>query len=166
MIKAKDNHLRDLDRLRVLRKVELVLALPVGALVSRDIGEVVDPLEDLASRGPERQVVHVFICAAGAIIDILESVVEVAAGVIHAARRGTWLNIVPKIRRDFSSHSSLPYHRQFRPSSIQDLVVMFRQVVVVCTITRAVPVPAGPYQQSGYSQYSSGYMPYQQSGLG
>ena len=49
------------------------------------------------------------------------------------------LSIVLRIRRDFSSHNSLPYHRQFRPSSFQDLVVMFRQVVVVRTIIRGIP---------------------------
>ena len=44
---------------------------------------VVNPLEDLASRCPESQVVQVLPCAVGATIDILESVVEGAADVIH-----------------------------------------------------------------------------------
>ena len=101
--------------------------------------EMVDPLEDPAFRGQESPVVQALIYAVGAIIDTLESVVEVAAGVIHVVRWGIWLSIVLRIRRDFSSHSSLPYSRQFRPSSFQDLVVMFRQVVVVRTITRGIP---------------------------
>ena len=101
-------------------------------------GEVVGSLEDLAFRGQDSRVVHSLFYAVGAIIDILESVIVVAAGVIHVVRWGIWLSIVLRIRRDLSSHSSLPYHRQFRPSSFQDLVVMFRQVVVVRTITREI----------------------------
>ena len=104
----------------------------------QDRGEEVDPLEDPAFRGRKSRVVHALLCVVGAIIDILESVVEVAAGVIHVVRRGICLSIVPRIRRDFSSHISLPYHRQLKPSNFQDLVVMFRQVVVVRTITKGI----------------------------
>ena len=100
--------------------------------------EVVGPLEDPAFRGQESRVVQALIYAVGAIIDILESVVEIAVGVIHVVRWGIWLSIVLKICINFSNHSSFPYHRQLRPSSFQDLVVMFRHVVVVRTITRGI----------------------------
>ena len=107
----------------------------------QDRREEVDPLEDPALRGRESRVVQTLPCAAGAIIDILESVVEVAVDVIHMARRDIWLSIVLRTYRDCSRHirhSNLPYHRQFRPSSFQDLVVMFQWVVVVRTITKGI----------------------------
>ena len=75
-IKAKGSHLRDLDRLRVLRKVGLVLVLLVGVLVPPVRREVVGSLEDLSFRGQERQVVQVLLYAVGAIIDILQNVVK------------------------------------------------------------------------------------------
>ena len=60
MIREMGSHLKGLDRPRVLRKVGIVLALPVGASVPQVRGEVVDPLEDLASRGPERHVLYIW----------------------------------------------------------------------------------------------------------
>ena len=81
------------------------------------------------------RVVQVLPYVTNAVIDILESVVEVVADVILVVRWGFWLSIVPRIRRDYISHNNLSYHRQFRPSSFQNLVVMFRQVVVVRTST-------------------------------
>ena len=138
MIRANDSHLRGLDRHKVLKRVELVLALPERALVPQDREEEVDPLEDPAFGGRESWVVQGLLCATGAIIDILKSVVEVAVGVIHVVRQGICLSIILRTRRDFSSHIGLPYHRQYRPSSFQDLVVMFRQVMVVRTITRGI----------------------------
>ena len=46
-------------------------------------GEEVDPLKDPAFRGLESQLVQVHHCAVGAITDILESVAEAVANVIH-----------------------------------------------------------------------------------
>ena len=176
MIKANDSHLRDLDRLRVLRKVELALVLPAGVLVPLARGEVAGLLGDLAFIGQESRVVQALPYAVSAIIGILESLVEVAAVVIHVVRQGICLSIVLRMCRDFSSHNSLPYHRQFRPSSFQDLVVMLRQVVVVRTIARgsyslyfrAVPVPSGSLSAEwlrlvsvGGSQWQSGRQPQQ-----
>ena len=66
----------------------LALVLPVGVSVPPVRGEVVGLLEDPAFRDRESRVVHALICAACAIIDILESVVKVAAGVTHMVRRG------------------------------------------------------------------------------
>ena len=111
----------------------------------QDRGEEVDPKEDPAFRGGESQVVQTLPCAVGAITDILGSVVEVAAYAIHMGRRGICLSIAQRIRRDFSRHSShnrynsFPYHHRFQPSSIQDLVVMFQQVMEVRTTIRGIP---------------------------
>ncbi|KAM1014036.1 hypothetical protein ACFX2C_044090 [Malus domestica] len=71
----------------------------------------------------------------GAIIDILESVVEVAVGVILVVRLGIWLSIVPKASRDLNS---LSYHSQLRLNSFQDLVVSLRRVVVTLIIFKGI----------------------------
>ena len=141
MIRVRGSHLRGLDRPRVLRRVGIVLALPVRASVLHNIGDEVDPLEDPDSRGRKSQVVQALPCAEGAITDILGSVAEAAADAIHVDRWGICLSIAHRIHRDFSSHnrnSSFPYHHRFRPSSIQDLVVMFQQVVEVHTIIKEI----------------------------
>ena len=64
-----------------------------------DRGEEVGSLEDLASRGPEIQVVQVvqaLPCAVDATIDISENVIEVAVGVIHVVRRGHLAKYCPQ----------------------------------------------------------------------
>ena len=57
MIRSNDSHLRGLDRLIVLRKVGLVLVLPVGVSVPPVRGKVVGLLEDPVSRGKGSRVV-------------------------------------------------------------------------------------------------------------
>ena len=142
MIRVRGSYIRGLDRPRVLRRVGIVLALPVGASVPHVRGEEVDPLEDPASRGRESGVVHALPCAVG---DILGNVAEAAANAIHVDRWGICLSIAHRVHRDFSRHSShsryisFPYHHRFLPNSIQDLVVMFQRVVEVRTTIKGIP---------------------------
>ena len=93
---AKDSCLRGHDRPRVLRRMGIVLVLPVEALLSQDKGEEVDPLEDPAFRGLESQLVQVHCCAVGAITDILDNVAEAVVAAIHADRQGIMSKYCPQ----------------------------------------------------------------------
>lgn len=135
MIKGKVNHLWDLTRLRALRQVELVPALPVGVRAPLVRREVVNFLEVLVLRGREILVVLVVHFVVDVTIDILGSVGRVVKDVLLVVNWAIGLCIVLRISR---GPNNLLCHHQCRSSKFQDLVVMVRWVVEVLIITRVM----------------------------
>ena len=175
------SHLRGLDRLRVLRKVGLVLVLPVRALVPRVRGEVVDPLEDLASQRP-REVggsggMGASLCRRCNNRHFGECR-QVSSGYYTCGHTGHLAKYYPQNLQRLqppqqTQQPSLPPPVQTQQFSGPSGYVPTGRGGAYHYQGDPVPYASGqyqypqdPYQQSGYGHYSGGYMPYQQSGMG